>query len=200
MSRTRSPSGRSWTPWRPATRCCAGRSVATRAARAGRSSASSPASRTCPTSSPTPRYPRRWPPEQSPTSSLARWQAASHPPSCQPPPPRTVQSAGNDAGSGVSDVLEDAFGRIATDQRVSLTDRCNLRCSYCMPAEGLDWLPGPAILTDDEVGRLVAVAVQRLGVTEVRFTGGEPLLRRGLAGIVARTAVLSPRPGMSLTT
>ena len=100
----------------------------------------------------------------------------------------------------MSDVLKDSFGRIATDLRVSLTDRCNLRCSYCMPAEGLDWLPGPAILTDDEVARLVAVAVQRLGVTEVRFTGGEPLLRRGLTGIVARTAALEPRPEISLTT
>lgn len=74
----------------------------------------------------------------------------------------------------MSDVLKDSFGRIATDLRVSLTDRRNLRCSYCMPADGLDWLPGPALLTDDEVGRLVAVAVERLGVTEVRFTGGEP--------------------------
>jgi GTP 3',8-cyclase len=71
----------------------------------------------------------------------------------------------------VIDVLADSFGRIATDLRVSLTDRCNLRCSYCMPPEGLDWLPGPALLTDDEVGRLIAVAVGRLGVTEVRFTG-----------------------------
>jgi cyclic pyranopterin phosphate synthase len=69
-----------------------------------------------------------------------------------------------------------------------------------MPADGLDWLPVPAILTDDEVGRLVAVAVQRLGVTEVRFTGGEPLLRRGLPGIVARAATLEPRPEISLTT
>jgi cyclic pyranopterin phosphate synthase len=100
----------------------------------------------------------------------------------------------------VSDVLKDSFGRIATDLRVSLTDRCNLRCSYCMPPEGLDWLPGPALLTDDEVGRLVAIAVQRLGVTEVRFTGGEPLLRRGLPGIVARTAALDPRTEISLTT
>jgi GTP 3',8-cyclase len=97
-------------------------------------------------------------------------------------------------------VLEDSFGRIATDLRVSLTDRCNLRCSYCMPPDGLDWLPGPALLTDDELGRLIAVAVERLGVTEVRFTGGEPLLRRGLVGIVARTAALSPRPEISLTT
>jgi GTP 3',8-cyclase len=97
-------------------------------------------------------------------------------------------------------VLADAFGRIATDLRVSLTDRCNLRCSYCMPAEGLDWLPSPQLLTDDELVRLIGIAVERLGVTEVRFTGGEPLLRRGLVGIVARTAALSPRPEISLTT
>jgi cyclic pyranopterin phosphate synthase len=97
-------------------------------------------------------------------------------------------------------VLADSFGRIATDLRVSVTDRCNLRCSYCMPAEGLDWLPRPELLTDDELARLIAIAVQRLGVTEVRFTGGEPLLRRGLATIVARTAALRPRPEISLTT
>jgi GTP 3',8-cyclase len=97
-------------------------------------------------------------------------------------------------------VLADAYGRVATDLRVSLTDRCNLRCSYCMPAEGLDWLPGPDQLTDDELVRLLGIAVQRLGITEVRFTGGEPLLRRGLVGIVAATARLRPRPEISLTT
>jgi GTP 3',8-cyclase len=97
-------------------------------------------------------------------------------------------------------VLADSFGRIATDLRVSVTDRCNLRCSYCMPAEGLDWLPGPALLTDGEMGRLMAIAVQRLGITEVRFTGGEPLLRRGLAGLIAAAAALRPRPEISLTT
>jgi cyclic pyranopterin phosphate synthase len=97
-------------------------------------------------------------------------------------------------------VLTDSFGRTATDLRVSLTDRCNLRCSYCMPAEGLDWLPGPDLLTDDELLRVVGIAVTRLGITEVRFTGGEPLLRRGLAGIVARVAALEPRPEISLTT
>jgi len=97
-------------------------------------------------------------------------------------------------------VLKDSFGRIATDLRVSLTDRCNLRCRYCMPHDGLDWLPGPALLTDDELGRLIGLAVERLGITEVRFTGGEPLLRRGLPGIVARTAALGPRPEISLTT
>jgi cyclic pyranopterin phosphate synthase len=97
-------------------------------------------------------------------------------------------------------VLTDSYGRVATDLRVTLTDRCNLRCSYCMPPEGLDWLPKPELLTDDEVVRLTGVAVERLGVTEVRFTGGEPLLRRGLPGIVARVAALRPRPEISLTT
>lgn len=79
---------------------------------------------------------------------------------------------------------------MATDLRVSLTDRCNLRCNYCMPAEGLDWLPTEQTLTDDEVVRLVTIGVERLGITEVRFTGGEPLLRRGLVDIVARTHAL----------
>ncbi len=97
-------------------------------------------------------------------------------------------------------MLVDSFGRVATDLRVSLTDRCNLRCTYCMPAEGLDWLPSPTLLTDDEIVRLVRIAVERLGVTEVRFTGGEPLIRRGLIGIVEQAAALSPRPRLSVTT
>ncbi len=96
-------------------------------------------------------------------------------------------------------MLVDTFGRVATDLRVSLTDRCNLRCAYCMPAEGLDWMPSPELLTDDEVVRLVSVAVG-LGVTEVRFTGGEPLLRKGLVGIVERVSALPARPKISLTT
>jgi cyclic pyranopterin phosphate synthase len=96
--------------------------------------------------------------------------------------------------------LADAYRRVATDLRISLTDRCNLRCAYCMPPEGLDWLPNPARLTDDEVVRLARIGVQQLGITEIRYTGGEPLLRRGLAGIVARTAALRPRPEISLTT
>ena len=97
-------------------------------------------------------------------------------------------------------MLADSYGRVATDLRVSLTDRCNLRCCYCMPPEGLDWLPKPEVLTDDEVVRLVRIGVERLGITEVRFTGGEPLLRRGLPDLVARTAELRPRPEISLTT
>ncbi len=97
-------------------------------------------------------------------------------------------------------MLVDRYGRMATDLRVSLTDRCNLRCTYCMPAEGLDWLPKPEMLTDDEVVRLVRIAVERLGVRQVRFTGGEPLLRRGLVDIVARCSQITPRPELSLTT
>ena len=100
--------------------------------------------------------------------------------------------------------LRDAYGRVARDLRVSLTDRCNLRCSYCMPADGLAWLPGRTILTDDEIVRLVRIAVELLGVDTVRFTGGEPLLRPGLASIIAgvrelRTTAGTP-PGTALTT
>ncbi|MFE9421650.1 GTP 3',8-cyclase MoaA [Kitasatospora sp. NPDC006697] len=94
--------------------------------------------------------------------------------------------------------LTDRFGRVHTDLRVSLTDRCNLRCTYCMPAEGLDWLPRAEVLTDEELVRLVRIAVRRLGITSVRLTGGEPLLRRGLPALVARLAELGPE--LSLTT
>jgi cyclic pyranopterin phosphate synthase len=97
-------------------------------------------------------------------------------------------------------VLIDTYGRVATDLRVSLTDRCNLRCTYCMPEEGLQWLAKPDLLTDDEIVQLVRIAVTRLGITEIRFTGGEPLLRPGLVGIVERIAALTPRPRLSLTT
>ena len=100
--------------------------------------------------------------------------------------------------------LVDRHGRVATDLRVSLTDRCNLRCTYCMPAGGQRWLPSAQVLTDDEVIRLVTLAVEHLGIREVRFTGGEPLLRRGLETIVAATSALrladGGSPEISLTT
>ncbi|CAB0540834.1 GTP 3',8-cyclase MoaA [Corynebacterium diphtheriae] len=100
--------------------------------------------------------------------------------------------------------LIDSFGRTATDLRVSLTDKCNLRCTYCMPAEGLQWMPSPQVLTDDEVIRLVSIAVTRLNVTSVRFTGGEPLLRKSLESIVSTTSSLrTPQgtsPSIALTT
>jgi cyclic pyranopterin phosphate synthase len=97
-------------------------------------------------------------------------------------------------------VLADRFGRVATDLRVSLTDRCNLRCTYCMPEEGLAWMPREQQLTDDEVSRLIRIAVEQLGVTDVRFTGGEPMIRRGLTGIITAAAALKPRPKLSITT
>src|SRR5437879_10802656 len=75
--------------------------------------------------------------------------------------------------------LVDRFGRVADDLRVSLTDRCNFRCTYCMPAEGLAWLPRSELLTYEEIERLVGVFLD-LGVRTVRLTGGEPLLRRGV--------------------
>jgi cyclic pyranopterin phosphate synthase len=96
--------------------------------------------------------------------------------------------------------LVDTFGRIATDLRVSLTDRCNLRCTYCMPAEGLDWLPGEQLLAPEELIRLLRIAVTRLGITSVRFTGGEPLVAKNLEGVIAATASLRPRPELTLTT
>ena len=95
--------------------------------------------------------------------------------------------------------LHDRFGRVGRDLRVSVTDRCNLRCTYCMPAEGLDWLDKPEMLTDDELVRLVRVMVG-LGVTNVRLTGGEPLLRRSLVDVVGRIAQLEPRPRIAMTT
>ncbi|MEN3356166.1 MAG: 3,8-cyclase [Mycobacteriales bacterium] len=100
---------------------------------------------------------------------------------------------------GSSGRMVDRYGRIATDLRVSLTDRCSLRCAYCMPPEGLPWLPRAELLTDDEIVRLVRVAVG-LGVRSIRLTGGEPLLRPGVPALVARLAALRPRPALSLTT
>jgi cyclic pyranopterin phosphate synthase len=97
-------------------------------------------------------------------------------------------------------MLTDSYGRVATDLRVSLTDRCNLRCTYCMPPEGLDWLPAPEVLTNAELVRLIRIGVETLGIREVRFTGGEPLLRRDLPDIISATASLTPRPDISLTT
>ena len=103
-------------------------------------------------------------------------------------------------GVPVDGPLLDTYGRVATDLRVSLTDRCNLRCTYCMPAEGLDWLPGDDLLRPEELSRLLTIAITRLGITGVRFTGGEPLVSRNLEGAIATAAALLPRPETSVTT
>ena len=83
---------------------------------------------------------------------------------------------------------------------MSLTDRCNLRCTYCMPAEGLPWRPTDDLLTDSEILRLVGIGVSRLGITSVRLTGGEPLLRKNLESLVAGIAALRPRSSIAMTT
>ena len=95
--------------------------------------------------------------------------------------------------------LIDSHGRVHRDLRVSLTDRCSLRCSYCMPAEGLPWIPSKDILTLAELVRVVSVAVD-LGIEEVRLTGGEPLLRPDIVEIVAAISRLPRAPRLSLTT
>jgi cyclic pyranopterin phosphate synthase len=95
--------------------------------------------------------------------------------------------------------MVDGQGRQITYLRISLTDRCNLRCVYCMPEEGLQWMPSGEILTDDEVVRIVALALRR-GLKKVRFSGGEPLVRHGLASLVARVCALPGLEDVSITT
>ena len=84
--------------------------------------------------------------------------------------------------------------------RLSLTDKCNLRCSYCMPAEGLPWLAKDAVLTAEEIVRLVGIGVNRLGVRELRLTGGEPLVRADLVEIIAALRAAHPDLPIALTT
>lgn len=96
-------------------------------------------------------------------------------------------------------LLIDTFGRTARDLRVSLTEKCSLRCTYCMPAEGLPPIPDEARMTTDEVVRMVSLAHRELGVREVRFTGGEPLMRQDLERIVAGTREACPDLPIALT-
>ncbi|MEE2031197.1 GTP 3',8-cyclase MoaA [Rhodococcus chondri] len=95
--------------------------------------------------------------------------------------------------------LLDRFGRVARDLRVSITEKCSLRCTYCMPEEGLPAIPREQLLTADEIVRLVGVATSRLGVREVRFTGGEPLMRRDLEEIIAGCSRTAPGVPLAVT-
>ncbi|MDQ2624759.1 MAG: GTP 3',8-cyclase MoaA [Actinomycetota bacterium] len=102
----------------------------------------------------------------------------------------------------MTEPLVDSFGRVHRDLRISLTDRCSLRCTYCMPADGVPWLAGATMLSTPEIERIARVAV-RMGITEVRLTGGEPLLRADIVDVVARLAALEGtegHPEISLTT
>ena len=97
------------------------------------------------------------------------------------------------------DALVDSFGREIKSLRVSITDKCNFRCTYCMPAEGLEWLPKSEILTFEEIHRLVRI-MAAMGVSEVRLTGGEPLVRRDVPTLVEMLARTPGVEDLSLTT
>jgi cyclic pyranopterin phosphate synthase len=97
------------------------------------------------------------------------------------------------------EALVDGWGRAIKSVRVSVTDRCNFRCKYCMPAEGLEWLERSEVLSFEEIERLVGI-LAAMGVEEVRLTGGEPLVRRDLPELVRRLAVLPGVNDLSLTT
>jgi cyclic pyranopterin phosphate synthase len=94
--------------------------------------------------------------------------------------------------------LVDSFGRVHRDLRISVTDRCNLRCTYCMPAEGMQWLPRSELLSFEEIERVARVMVERFGFTSIRLTGGEPTVRARLPVLVDRLAALDV--DLSLTT
>ncbi|MEW1858585.1 GTP 3',8-cyclase MoaA [Pseudarthrobacter oxydans] len=106
--------------------------------------------------------------------------------------------ASRPAGKGAG--LVDRHGRRATDLRLSLTDKCNLRCTYCMPAEGLEWLSKQAVMSASEIVRIVRIGVERLGVRELRLTGGEPLVRHDLLGIISELRRNHPQLPISMTT
>src|SRR5215469_3237727 len=95
--------------------------------------------------------------------------------------------------------LKDGHGRLIGDLRVSVTDRCNFRCQYCMPAEGLPWLDRAEILTFEEIARVVQL-LAAMGVHDVRLTGGEPLVRRELPSLVAMLSAVDGVDDLSLTT
>lgn len=93
----------------------------------------------------------------------------------------------------------DSFGREHRDLRVSLIDKCNLRCTYCMPGEHMEWMPAADLLTADEFLRVIGIGVAN-GITQVRLTGGEPLLRPDLAEIISRITALPNAPTVAITT
>lgn len=103
------------------------------------------------------------------------------------------------AGRPDTPLLVDRFGRTARDLRISITEKCSLRCTYCMPEEGLPPIPREELLTPAEIVRLVALAVRELGIREVRFTGGEPLMRRDLEEILSGCHAVAPELPLAIT-
>src|SRR3990172_4847496 len=105
----------------------------------------------------------------------------------------------NKSVMNVSGPLTDAFGRVHTNLRVSITDRCNIRCFYCMPAENVKFKPRHELLSFEEIERFVRVVAQ-MGVDKVRLTGGEPLVRQDLPVLVRLLARLNGIRDIALTT
>lgn len=101
-------------------------------------------------------------------------------------------------GVPMADGLIDTFGRVHTDLRISVTDRCNFRCAYCMPEEGMEWLERGGILSYEEIERVASILVNEAGVRSIRLTGGEPTVRARLPLLVARLAALGVE--LSMTT
>jgi len=100
----------------------------------------------------------------------------------------------------VTSALRDSYGRVADDLRISVTDRCNFRCVYCMPAEGLRWLGREDILRFEEIHRLARLFVERYGVRTIRLTGGEPLVRVRIEELVAMLNAIDPSLDITMTT
>ena len=103
-------------------------------------------------------------------------------------------------GRPATDALVDRFGRTARDLRISITEKCSLRCTYCMPAEGLPAIARNDLLTADEIARLVGIGVRELGIRDIRFTGGEPLMRADLEQIIGRSRAVAGDASISMTT
>ncbi|HWO93020.1 MAG TPA: GTP 3',8-cyclase MoaA [Methylomirabilota bacterium] len=101
---------------------------------------------------------------------------------------------------GGSGVLRDSYGRVADDLRISITDRCNFRCIYCMPAEGLKWLNREDLLRFEEITRLARIFVERYGVRTIRITGGEPLVRVKVEELVGMINDIDPTLDITMTT
>ena len=98
----------------------------------------------------------------------------------------------------MKDQLIDTYGRVHRDLRISVTDRCNFRCQYCMPEEGMEWTPREELLTFEEIERLASLLVNKFGIESIRLTGGEPTVRANLSKLIEKLAKLNV--DLSLTT
>ena len=98
----------------------------------------------------------------------------------------------------MKDQLVDTYGRVHRDLRISVTDRCNFRCQYCMPEEGMEWTPREDLLTFEEIERLAGILVNKFGIESIRLTGGEPTVRANLSKLIEKLSKLDV--DLSLTT